>query len=507
MDKPLDNPPPALKQLLPFVQRANELRTADSVIAYWCCYNAAQLGINSGASEKEAKLYLLNLMDSLESLKTKLSDNDAVTNDVASSAYIENFALKVFVGADNEDRAGKATRATAKKFLAASNFIDLLKIFGNLEPEMHEKSKYAKWKAADIAKAFREGRKPEPGPPGGDPKAEEASIENALSAPLDNAPVDKDEAEYLAREMAKLTSAEPPVQAQALSPSSEDNLEAPFNPADIPTRSRSASKARMSIHLDGSPLASPNFSKPLHPQVARTESQSGQSASESGNISPSLQPQKSDENPWGGARSDASVSPGIGLPPGPSGLTPPSSTGGATSPSLVPGGRPLPIPPPRDGLPIPPVAPGGSWTPLHSGQASPGQAPVLSPGLSPAGSFPPLASVPSAPPTAASAFEGSPSSPFPVIPSAPPGSNGQESIPTPVAPEKPPVQAQAPHPVAVQAVPPPSHAVPDALSVKLSSRVQKLARSAASAVDFDDLETARTQLRQALDILEGRALE
>jgi vacuolar protein sorting-associated protein VTA1 len=42
------------------------------------------------------------------------------------------------------------------------------------------------------------------------------------------------------------------------------------------------------------------------------------------------------------------------------------------------------------------------------------------------------------------------------------------------------------------------------LDSRLSTRVQKLAKGAASAVDFDDLETARLQLRQALDILEGR---
>ena len=39
-----------------------------------------------------------------------MEDNQAVTEEIAGAAYIENFALKVFTGADNEDRAGKATR-------------------------------------------------------------------------------------------------------------------------------------------------------------------------------------------------------------------------------------------------------------------------------------------------------------------------------------------------------------------------------------------------------------
>lgn len=43
-------------------------------------------------------------------MKATLASNDAVTDDAAGSAYIENFALKVFVGADNEDRSGNSTR-------------------------------------------------------------------------------------------------------------------------------------------------------------------------------------------------------------------------------------------------------------------------------------------------------------------------------------------------------------------------------------------------------------
>jgi hypothetical protein len=43
-------------------------------------------------------------------MKELLDDNDAVTNEVAGQAYVENFALNVFSGADDEDRAGKATK-------------------------------------------------------------------------------------------------------------------------------------------------------------------------------------------------------------------------------------------------------------------------------------------------------------------------------------------------------------------------------------------------------------
>lgn len=35
-----------------------------------------------------------------------LGNNEAVTSEAAGAAYIENFALKVFLSADNDDRKG-----------------------------------------------------------------------------------------------------------------------------------------------------------------------------------------------------------------------------------------------------------------------------------------------------------------------------------------------------------------------------------------------------------------
>lgn len=39
-------------------------------------------------------------------MKKVLDSNEAVTAEAAGAAYIENFALKVFMSADNDDRAG-----------------------------------------------------------------------------------------------------------------------------------------------------------------------------------------------------------------------------------------------------------------------------------------------------------------------------------------------------------------------------------------------------------------
>ncbi|SAM80467.1 uncharacterized protein UBRO_02439 [Ustilago bromivora] len=519
MDESLPNPPAELKSVLPFVQRANELRTADKVIAYWCCYYVAQLGISSNASSSEAKMYLLTLMDTLEELKAKLTDNDAVTNDAASSAYVENFALKVFVGADNEDRSGKATRATAKKFLAASQFIELLKIFGTLEPEMGEKIKYSKWKAADIAKAFKEGRKPTPGPAGGDPKEEEAKLETAMGP--GKVEDSKEEQEYMAREMAKLTADAGPDEPAASAPA------APNAPAPQDTVMARGSSS------GSQPEARAQVQPPTGPSSAANELDTHKlntafpDAEEMWKSSSRKSTEAISRTPSASSHLDRPT-------------IPPSASFGSNPGSS----RPLPVPPQRDGLPIPPVSAhehfnnGSPGLDAASGAGGPGAAPAsfwggAAPSAPAADNATDLPSVPSTlgggsgleghpaieridPPQSslpgtpsglpstpgfaspsAPGFHPSPSAPSaPVLPPAPPAVRAVRAVRAARAAPVAPVPAPAPVPVAV--------AYPETLDPKLSTRVQKLARGAASAVDFEDLETARIQFRQALDILEGR---
>ena len=57
---------------------------------------------------------------------------------------------------------------TTKTFYAASILLEIINHFGPLQPDFEQKQKYAIWKAADIRKAVKEGRKPIPGPPNGD---------------------------------------------------------------------------------------------------------------------------------------------------------------------------------------------------------------------------------------------------------------------------------------------------------------------------------------------------
>lgn len=76
-------------------------------------YYAAQLGITLKLKDNAARKYLFDLLGQLESMKAEIGPNDAIDDESASSAFVENFAIRVFAGADNEDRRGAATRCAA----------------------------------------------------------------------------------------------------------------------------------------------------------------------------------------------------------------------------------------------------------------------------------------------------------------------------------------------------------------------------------------------------------
>ncbi|GAA5888150.1 hypothetical protein JCM16303_004738 [Sporobolomyces ruberrimus] len=233
--------PPELKPITPYLARAHELATADPVIAYWCTYFAVQQAMTLGAKEAESQTFLFGIMDKLEAMKAEHGDNEAVTEDMAASAYIENFGLKIFATADNEDRKGRATRATARKFLAAANFLELLSVFGDLGVENRDKIKYSKWKATDIAKAFREGRTPAPGPAGGLPETEPTNEDPASGVNQVTAAEEKELAEEFEALVSPSTNpglpVEPKENPKVASPSRSFDASYPFpqQPTSLPS--------------------------------------------------------------------------------------------------------------------------------------------------------------------------------------------------------------------------------------------------------------------------------
>ncbi|KAK0522625.1 hypothetical protein OC834_006206 [Tilletia horrida] len=513
-----------LKPLTPFLQRAQELRTADPPMAYWCSLYAAQLGIGAKSTERDSKLFLGRLMDDLEAQKGALAGSDVITDETASAAYVENFALKVFTAADNQDRAGKATKATARNFLVASQFLEVLNAFGALDTEISEKVKYAKWKAADISKALKEGRTPLAGPPGGE---ETEAI--AVTTPGDT--VAESDAVMAILDSATAPSA-PPAIERTVSDASSAN-------GDNSSRLR----ARLSIHASNP--QSPNFSMPLPvpPKTATNALEAELAAQQAELARLGLAPPDWRSSPVAPAAPmrAGTIGPGSVLSASPSGST----------------GRPLPVPPQgglaRDGLPNFPAGfpfPGGVLSSSGGGGPSvPSSNASLSNSTSPRlGGSSQLPSAPHFPPhpqngsyIASSGSDGAtgaiapplpPSSPspypyhqhHPAQPQPPPQHQphphphlqGQPSgfinsaLPNPPAPAPAPAPAPVPSaPPLPTPLPPPAAAaassLPDSLTPSQTAKAQKLAKWAVSSLDYDDLATAAKHLREALDIVEGRA--
>ncbi|PWZ04963.1 Protein homolog of mammalian LYST-interacting protein 5, partial [Zea mays] len=157
------------KGLLPYLQRADELQKHEPLVAYYCRLYAMEKGLRIPQKErtKTTNSILISLMNQLEKARSYIWDKKSLTLGPDDNLHLEGFALNVFAKADKQDRAGRADINTAKTFYAASIFFEILNQFGELQPDIEQKQKYAIWKAAEIRKALKEGRQPEAGPPGG----------------------------------------------------------------------------------------------------------------------------------------------------------------------------------------------------------------------------------------------------------------------------------------------------------------------------------------------------
>ncbi|KAI1138109.1 DUF605-domain-containing protein [Hypoxylon sp. FL0543] len=176
------NIPAKLKQagITPFIVRATQLETAKPVIAYWCYYWAVNQILSKGlhSADEECHQFTMNLMDKLEQTKEAQAGNDAIHDDVAGQAYVEQFAQETFERALRPLKANKVTQQTASTFEAAATFFQLVNIWGPPDAETQEKIKYAKWNAARILKAIKEGKDPNES----NPKQEEVKQEEAAPA-------------------------------------------------------------------------------------------------------------------------------------------------------------------------------------------------------------------------------------------------------------------------------------------------------------------------------------
>ncbi|XP_061709778.1 vacuolar protein sorting-associated protein VTA1 homolog [Cydia pomonella] len=157
--------PPSLKSIQHYLKVATEHESRDPVIAYWCRLHALQVGLKATTKKtpEETKV-LMALMDWLEEAKKSMKDNEAISNEVAGQAHLENYALRLFLFADKADREQNYGKNMVKAFYTAGMIYDVLTTFGDLTDEAAQNRKYAKWKAAYIHNCLKNGETPVPGP-------------------------------------------------------------------------------------------------------------------------------------------------------------------------------------------------------------------------------------------------------------------------------------------------------------------------------------------------------
>ncbi|KAL4956678.1 Vta1 like-domain-containing protein [Aspergillus filifer] len=186
------NIPAALKtaDIGRFAVRAAQLEKAKPIIAYWCNFYIVNQVIEKSLhnADEEVKLYTTALMEKLEEFQNGNRDNDAITDSMAASAYVEEFGLEVFGRAEAAMRADKVTKQTADTFQAAATFLELCQVWNPLEAEVAAKVKFAKYHAVRIAKAIKAGEDPN----ATNPKVEEEEprtedLSSQLQSELDSA--------------------------------------------------------------------------------------------------------------------------------------------------------------------------------------------------------------------------------------------------------------------------------------------------------------------------------
>ncbi|EXF84520.1 hypothetical protein CFIO01_09648 [Colletotrichum fioriniae PJ7] len=174
--------PDSLRQadITRFINRANQLRQHKPVVTYWCEYWVVNQILAKGLHnvDDESLSYTTNLMDRLEQTKTENAQEEAITDDTVGQAYVEQFAQETLDRAEKVMRANRVTRQTADTFDAAATFLLLGNIWGPVDEETLKKVKYAKWNAARILKALKEGKDPNES----NPKQEEPAAEEVLPA-------------------------------------------------------------------------------------------------------------------------------------------------------------------------------------------------------------------------------------------------------------------------------------------------------------------------------------
>lgn len=163
---PFSPVPAEIKPVAHLMKVAEEHDARNIVVAYWARMAACRLALKMipGKKSPETTALLGEILNWLEKTKQENKDNDGIKSETAGQAIVEEYALRLFEYAEQQDAAEIFNKNTVKAFYTAGMLFDVLEQFG-LSEDLHQKQKYAKWKAAYIHNCLKCGEKPQPGPP------------------------------------------------------------------------------------------------------------------------------------------------------------------------------------------------------------------------------------------------------------------------------------------------------------------------------------------------------
>ncbi|GJQ70310.1 hypothetical protein Trydic_g22748 [Trypoxylus dichotomus] len=144
---------------------ADEHDERNIVISYWCRMYAVQsaMRIIPGPKTPEVSQLLIAIMDWLEKAKSEHKDVEGISNETCAQAIIEEYALKLFNYAEDQDKESRFDKNMVKAFYKSGILFDVLDQFDNSSEDIEEKRKYAKWRAAYIHNCLKRGIMPSPG--------------------------------------------------------------------------------------------------------------------------------------------------------------------------------------------------------------------------------------------------------------------------------------------------------------------------------------------------------
>jgi vacuolar protein sorting-associated protein VTA1 len=127
-----------LAQIKPFFKYSMDLNSQFPVIAYYLKFYAVTKGFDlikaapAGSNVTDQKTFLKGELSELEKMFSTLPGGSKEDH----KYQVENFVLSVFAKVDKDERTcEKVTKTNAMDFKRCSDFIVMMSLFGQLEPE------------------------------------------------------------------------------------------------------------------------------------------------------------------------------------------------------------------------------------------------------------------------------------------------------------------------------------------------------------------------------------